>query len=180
VYAYLRRRYGLGDDEGRDGTQEFFLWTLESDLFEKADPARGSFRGLLKTALRNFVFGEHRRAGRRKRGGGVAHVSLEFSEPPVLDEGLGPDESLDAQWRRDVMHRALGAVGGDAAELARAFYFEGRSYEQIAQARGMSVKDVENRLAAARKRLAAAVADVVAETVEGPDALREELRALFQ
>lgn len=180
VYAYLRRRYALGDEDGRDRTQEFFLWTLESGLFEKADRRRGSFRGLLKTALRNFVFGEHRKAGRRKRGGGAARVSLEFTELPALDAALGPDEALDAQWRRDVMHRALRAVGGEAAELARAFYFDRRSYEQIAEARGMSAKDVENRLAGARKRLAMAVADVVAETVEGPDALRGELRALFQ
>ena len=44
-----------GDADAEDLTQQFFAMLLARRDLEKLSPDRGSFRGFLKTALRNFV-----------------------------------------------------------------------------------------------------------------------------
>ena len=45
VLAYLARR-GFGHEKAEDLVQDFFLHSMQHQLFEKAETARGRFRGL--------------------------------------------------------------------------------------------------------------------------------------
>lgn len=190
IYAYLRTHFRVSDEEAKDLTQEFILWILESGLFEKADRSRGCFRALLKTALRNFATSHFRKEGSAKRGGGVTQLHVDFSEPqswvpPAGD--LAPEQILDREWAESLMNRAVGILrtaykeeGNEIPSKALdEFYFDHRSYEEIARDLKISPKAVEHDLAAARKRLGEIVADLVAQTVTSPEDLQRELEALF-
>src|SRR5262245_43298462 len=76
IRAYLRAALGKSDEEAREMTQDFFLWTIESGFLGKADRARGRFRAFLKTALRNYALKADERARAAKRGGGARFVPL--------------------------------------------------------------------------------------------------------
>lgn len=190
IYAFLRTHFRVSDEEAKDLTQEFILWTLENGLFEKADRSRGCFRALLKTSLRNFATSFFRKEGSLKRGGGVARLPMDFSEaqpwmPPAED--AAPEEILDREWREALMNRAVGMLriayrneGNETpAKALDEFYFRHRSYEEIARELKISPKAVERDLASARKRLGEMVADLVAETVTSPEDLQRELETLF-
>src|SRR5688500_19874763 len=72
--------------------QDFFVWMLESGFLERADPARGRFRGYLKTALRHFAVDQERRRRAQKRGGGQAPVPLDHDAARELAApGPAPD-----------------------------------------------------------------------------------------
>src|SRR6185295_8801741 len=55
VYVYIRRAWRRDVEEAKDLTQAFFARLLEKETFARADPARGSFRAYLKTALKHFL-----------------------------------------------------------------------------------------------------------------------------
>src|SRR5260221_4766653 len=52
VFHYVR---ALRRSDAEDLTQQFFAMLLSRRDLEKLSPERGSFRGFLKTALRNFL-----------------------------------------------------------------------------------------------------------------------------
>ena len=78
VYSFVRWRTPNIDD-AREMTQEFFTRLLDGRLLAAADPARGRFRSLLLTAVRNFLANEHDRGATQKRGGGRTVLSLDFA-----------------------------------------------------------------------------------------------------
>lgn len=102
LYLYLRRR-GHDRDEAQDLTQSFVAFMLETQLIQKADPSRGSFRGLLKTALNNFVRERHRKQRTQRRGGAIEHLELDFATAETryesqVDPALTPDQVLHQAW----------------------------------------------------------------------------------
>src|SRR5689334_18689682 len=73
VYAFIRHK-GYSQHDAADLTQEFLSEVvLGRNLLVKADPARGRFRAFVKSALRNFLIDQHRRAGSQRAApkGGV-------------------------------------------------------------------------------------------------------------
>src|SRR6187549_3167841 len=79
VYAYVRRR-GHDHHAAQDLTQGFFARLLEKNDLAAADETRGRFRSFLLTACQHFLANEHDRGTAQKRGGGQAHVPLDFAD----------------------------------------------------------------------------------------------------
>jgi RNA polymerase sigma factor (sigma-70 family) len=191
IYSYLRSCFHLPEDETRERIQDFFLWTLETDFFQKADRRHGSFRGLLKNALKNYSVSEFRKEGRLKRGGGVKIIPLELGAlegvDPMSQEG-DPESLLDLQWKQMLLKQAIETLrlaygSGEKnieIQVFEAFYVQQRPYLEIAEMLRISVADVGNILFTVRKKLRAAVMDVVAETVSSSEALKRELEELFE
>jgi RNA polymerase sigma factor (sigma-70 family) len=190
IHSYLKACFKFTDAQIAELIQEFFLWSLESEFFQKADRRRGSFRGLLKNALKNFTTNEVRKSQRLKRGGGRHILSLDLVHPlsdlPSSPD-RSPDEILDHQWKETITQKAAGMLRkaysqkGKELEL-RTFvlYYTGhKSYRQVAEEVGLTMKDVENTLAASRRKLQSMVIDLVAETVQTPDDLALEMTELF-
>ena len=69
-------------------------------FFDRADPARGRFRGLLKTALGRFALEHLRKQRAAKRGGNRLHEPIDGHDiaDPKAD---APERILDDAWRRD-------------------------------------------------------------------------------
>jgi RNA polymerase sigma-70 factor (ECF subfamily) len=111
-------RYILGmvqdEDLAEELTQDFALRFLRGD-FRQADPQRGRFRDLLKTALRRQVIDCWRRRGRDKKEG--PRPLGEGTEPaaPPADEAAH-DAAFLHQWRQELLHRAWEALARGQAE----------------------------------------------------------------
>ena len=193
VYAYIRRR-GHDHHRAQDLTQAFFTRLLEKNDLAAADRTRGRFRSFLLTACQHFLANEHDRGRAKKRGGGRAHVSLDFTdadgrysrEPADAD---APEGLFDRQWALGLLDRTVNELRDEYAESGRAKLFDslkdclmgdaGGSYAELAKDLAMTqgaVKVAVHRLRQRyRDRLRAAIAETVA-TAEEVDA---EIRDLF-
>ena len=81
LQQFIRAR-GYNVTEAEDLTQDFVLHLLEHSTIKRADRLRGRFRSFLLGALVRFLADEYDRRHARKRGSGMAHISLE--EEPAL------------------------------------------------------------------------------------------------
>lgn len=196
VYAYVRRRWSRNNEDAKDLTQSFFVWMLEHDFVQQADPARGRFRAFLRTALERFLTDDQRGRKRRKRGGDRVHVELPGADDADLlamlqdDKAVGPVEALDEEWRRTVLAQALELLRDEMKASGKATSFavfedyflddsDTLDYARVAERHGISKVDVSNALARTKRAYRAWIRRVVADTVKGADELEEELAWLY-
>jgi RNA polymerase sigma factor (sigma-70 family) len=200
VYVVIRSRWINNLDDAKDVTQEFFATVvLGGSLLASYTPDRGSFRGLLRSALTNFMRNHVRDASRHKRGGGKTIVTIEFAEaagePAIVrgDRGAGtPEELFDAAWRELVLDRALAQLEAKLRADGRAAAFEAfsrydldlerkrLSYAELGQQVGLSADQVKHALVHARATYRDLVTEIVRGYVDGPEQLATELRYLFE
>ena len=197
VFRFLLRE-GRGEDQSRDLAQAFFTHLLSRNSMHGVDPAKGRFRSYLLGALKNFLAEQARKAGRQKRGGGMVVESLDTggteTSPglPVADPEAGvPDTYFDRAWALAVMDRSLTKVQADFENSGRAKQFEVLKpwligdTEELSQAEAASslqlssgaTKVAIHRL---RKNFGEAIQSEIAETVNDPAEIREELRYLIE
>jgi DNA-directed RNA polymerase specialized sigma24 family protein len=189
VHAYLAARTRCRGADADDLAQEAFAWLLASGLLDKADPARGRFRGFLKSALANFAAERSRRDRAAKRGGGIAHEPLGEHCDPADARGRSPEQALDDAWRRELLTNAHARLqqeleaGGRALHWAlfRDYYLADDEPDHAALAARFQITrtDVANWLDHARRRYRAILRELVAATVGSPEELADELRWLF-
>ena len=190
IRAWLGARLRCSDADADDLAQEAFAWILTTDLFDKADPARGRFRGFLKRSLHNFAIDRVRRVQAQKRGGGRAPDALDGTAEPADPHARTPDEVLDEAWRRELLQQAQERLqrelqGGPRAaqyELFRDYFLtdgDEPDHATLAARYGISRTDVSNWLDSAKRRYRAILREIVRETVGTGDDLQEELRWLF-
>jgi hypothetical protein len=193
--AWLGARFRLDEDAADDLAQEAFAWLLSTRLFDRADPARGRFRGFLKTSLARFAIERFRREGAAKRGGGRAHVPLDAAANVHDPAAPSPDAQLDMEWRRELIMRAREELereleaGGRRSHwlLFRDWFLDDSSSEgdgepdqaALARRHGVTRVDVSNRLAYAKRRFRELLRAQVAETVRDEAELNDELAWLF-
>ncbi|HEX6811749.1 MAG TPA: ECF-type sigma factor [Planctomycetota bacterium] len=190
IQAYLAAKLRCRDDEASDMAQDAFAWLMTSGLLDKADPARGRFRGFLKKALANFANELWRKAHAKKRGGAVTLEALDESAEPVDPSSRTPDQVLDDAWRRELLEIARAELqreletGGRAVHWAlfRDYFLadgDEPDHNTLAQRFGITRTDVSNWLDHGKRRYRAILRTMVAETVTTEDELQEELRWLF-
>jgi RNA polymerase sigma-70 factor (ECF subfamily) len=103
VYAYVRLQWGYGNEDSKDLTQQFFAKLLEPDRLDALSPERGSLRGFLKVALRNFLANADRDTRARPR-----FLQLDGAHEQIADEAaLSPEEAFDRAWAKDVLKEAV-------------------------------------------------------------------------
>ena len=187
VLAYVRH-HGHGPDDAEELTQSFFAYLLDREMVHRADPARGSFRAFLVSAIRHFL-SDVRSAGRaRKRGGDAVRVPLEDTDAAAPDAET-PEAAFDREYALTVLSRALAALEreareGDRLELFRAlkpFLVESPDadeYAAVAARLGQRRNTVAVAIHRLRERLRQLVRAEVAETTGSPEQLDEEMKAL--
>jgi RNA polymerase sigma-70 factor (ECF subfamily) len=193
VFAFARSR-GYSIDQAEDLTQGFFASLLERELVIKADRQRGRFRTFLLTAFTGFLANDRERANAKKRGGGYANLSIDGESaeghlPIELADNATPEILFARQWARTLLNRALNRL----TELERAEhpdnfdrlsgYLLGTetslSYRALADEIGMTEGAVKVAVHRLRKRFGQLLREEVAETVDGEEAVAEELRFLL-
>lgn len=176
VYHYARAL--KPGDEAEDLTQQFFAMLLARGDLRKLSPDRGSFRGFLKTALRNFVAGASRgpRAARLFR--------FEDAEAAWREAGAGlsPDAAFDREWARGVMlegvRRLREEIPADRFALFQKIC-QDASYEEAGRELGWSADDVRNRLREIRARLREILRDILRDTLGPEGDVEAELRLVL-
>jgi RNA polymerase sigma-70 factor (ECF subfamily) len=186
VYYYVRALRPVSPADAQDLTQQFFARLLSGGRLSSLSPERGSFRGFLKTALRNFVVNAH--DGPRAR----ARLVFAFDEADAAWPGhgnAGPEEAFDRAWAQTVLDEALARLKEELAfkrkelqyELFAAYCLGDEEVTQKALAARFSVTEaqVEHHLAEARRRLRRAVQQVLREQVGAGKGLEEELKLIL-
>jgi DNA-directed RNA polymerase specialized sigma24 family protein len=197
IFAFVSRR-GYSAADAEDLTQDFFVMILESDWLQNADPNRGRFRSLLRKSLQNFLNDAADKTGARKRGGEVSFVSWDawMAEAPsrlsLSTQRLHsmPAERLfDVQWAATVVERALGRLREECASKGRLRIFDVLSAYLTAERDDVSCASlvatlgvpqdrVKKLLYRMRQRYRWLLRDEVANTVENPADVEDELRHL--
>jgi RNA polymerase sigma-70 factor (ECF subfamily) len=104
VYRYLRACLGDGD-AADELCQEFSLRFVRGD-FRNANPEKGRFRDLLKSALYHLIIDYHKRAKR-----GMPQLGSESPEPAAdPDSMLDCDRQFLIAWRADLLNKAWEAL----------------------------------------------------------------------
>jgi RNA polymerase sigma-70 factor (ECF subfamily) len=190
MQAYLGARLRVGADVAADLAQEAFAWILATRFFDRANPTRGRFRGLLKQALAHFAIDHVRRQEADKRGGGAAHEPID-GEPERADpRSKTPEQELDEAWRRALLERARDALEAELGASGRRTYFllfrdyfladaADADYAELAARHGVSKTDVSNWLDYAKRRYRELLRAQVQDTVRDAAELQEELAWLF-
>ena len=194
LYAYIRRRVA-DRQEAQDFTQELFARLLEERSFEGADPKRGRFRAFLLTACKRFLINEWHKGRAAKRGGGRRPLSLDFDSGEsklglVAIDAVSAEQLYEQQWAVTLLERVLEQLCTEYAAKDRRPYFEalkpflagsptGSSYVEAASALGISASNVKVAAHRMRMRYRELLRAEIAQTVERPDEVDDEIRDLF-
>jgi RNA polymerase sigma-70 factor (ECF subfamily) len=168
--------------------QEFALGVLRG-RFKHADPARGRFRDLVRTAARNLVRDHQRRVKARHQAPSAELPDL--ADPHDDDE---PDEPFLRNWRNELHERAWTALAEHEANSGQPYHEVLRlrvdspaltsmqMAEQLSEKFGRPVKDnwVRQTLLRARAKYVDLLLDEVAASLHDPtgDQLEDELIVL--
>jgi RNA polymerase sigma factor (sigma-70 family) len=197
IFAFICR-CGYSVPDAQDLTQDFFVMVLEGNLLDLADPARGRFRSLLLEALRRFLKDASVSRRAQKRGGKVQFVSWDdwmaeapsrLSIPRQALENLPPERLFDVRWAATVVERALRRLAEECESHGGRRVFDALSgslsaeradvhYVDLAKSLGVSEASVKRLLHEMRERYRALLRQEVADTVEKPDSIDDEVRYL--
>jgi RNA polymerase sigma factor (sigma-70 family) len=197
IFAFVSRS-GYSAEDAEDLTQDFFVMILKSDWLQNADPSRGRFRSLLLKSLKNFLHDAADKTYAHKRGGKVRFVSWDdwIAEAPsqlsISTQTLNslPAERLfDVQWAATVVERALRRLREECECKGRLRVFDVLSPYLIAErddvsgaslaaTLGVPQGTVKKLLYRMRQRYRWLLRDEVAQTVENPADIEDELRHL--
>jgi RNA polymerase sigma factor (sigma-70 family) len=197
VFKYVRLKWGASPDEAADLTQGFFLRAFEKDFFAGFDASRARFRTYLRVCLDGHVANARKADARLKRGGGATLISIDVGEAEreLRHQAANAPVDFDAYFHREWL-RSLFAAAAERLRSAcsargradRYTVFErydladedsGRpTYAELARSLGLTVTDVTNELAAARREFRQLVLDVLREQCTSDEEFAAESRAL--
>lgn len=194
IYAFSRRS-GDAEEDARDLTQGFFAALLEKQMLGNVSREKGQFRSWLLAAFTNFSRSEWRAANRLKRGGGLTAFSLDapgqsdgvFDLP---DSSAAPDQAFERKWVESLLRSVLARLRREFAEAGKEELFDALkifltsprgevSYADAASATGLSEGAVKSAVHRMRQRYGALLRDEVAQTVERPEEVEDEIRWLM-
>lgn len=194
VTAFLRHTVA-DQDSALDLSHAFFERLLAGGTIARATEERGRFRSYLLAALKHFMAHEREAARRLKRGSNTPLLALDTTEdgsPRSIPDPaqLSPDEAYDRQWALTVLHRTLDALRQECIEQGRGVLFEqakpwltgdaGHGDQgALARSTGMSETALKVAIHRLRRRFRQRLRVEIASTLEHPEGVESELRALF-
>jgi RNA polymerase sigma-70 factor (ECF subfamily) len=201
VYKYVRWRWNRPASDAQDLTQGFFAELLARELLEKFDSSKSRLRTYLRVCVDSFVMNEDKAGRRQKRGGNIPHVALDFA---AAEEELGAvaidpakitsPESLEEFFEKESVRSLFTLAVEDLRKfceerertrtfrLFEAYDLEGSdksSYEQLSRDYGISVTDVTNALAWARREFRRLALERLRELCASEEEFHREARAAF-
>jgi RNA polymerase sigma factor (sigma-70 family) len=198
VYKYLRVRWSASAADAEDLTQEFFADALRRDLFASYDPAKARFRTFLRVCLDRLASNSRRSASAAKRGGQARTLSLGFDVAEAELERCGahaaadPDDYFRREWVRSLFALAVDDLRERCRETGREAHFavferydvEGAdgarpTYQAVADECAITVAQVTNHLASARREFRRLVLERLREASASDEDFRTEARELL-
>ena len=194
LYAYVRRR-GHTKEDAEDFVQEFFARFLEKNYLAGLSAERGRFRAFLLAALKHFLANEWDKAQAQKRGGGAAHLSLDWQTADTKFQVAAtnepsPDKAFDREWALALLAKVIERLQQECAADGKAKLFEqlkifltagkgALSHTDAAKKLGMDETAVRVAVHRLRKRYRQLLRDEISQTLADESQVDEEMRALF-
>ncbi len=190
LYAFVRRR-GYPPHDAQDLTQEFFASLLEAKA-TAADPRRGRFRSYLLGALKHFLANDWNRQQAQKRGGGQRLVEWDALDPEAR-YAMEPADQTDAdllfdkRWALDLLDRAMKRLRAEFAAKNDEAVFDALKdtltgaeppREELARRLGMTEGALKVAIHRLRQRYREVLRSEIAETVDSPADVDDEMRHL--
>ncbi len=193
VFAFVRRQ-GHSADEAQDLTQGFFTRLLEKRELGNADQDRGRFRSFLLTACRHFISNEADRIRAIKRGGGAAAIPIDLVEAEGRYERAlvsvdTPERLYERQWALTLMDVVLDTLRNEYVAAGNERVFDGLSgfltggvgtHADAARDLDMTIPAVKMAVHRLRGRYREALRERVADTVDSPEQVDDEIRHLMK
>jgi RNA polymerase sigma factor (sigma-70 family) len=195
LYAYVRRR-GYSEHDAEDLTQAFLAHLLERHSFQRVSPAKGKFRSFLLASLSYFLGDQFDRAAAQKRGGGRSMIYFQghaaedrFQFEPV--DGCSPDKLFERRWALTLLDQVLARLKEEYDSSGKAIQFErlsaylisnsgSGSYTEAARELNQNENWVKKNVQRMRERYYVLFREEIANTVESPADVDEELRYLCE
>ncbi|HKD64047.1 MAG TPA: sigma factor [Candidatus Acidoferrales bacterium] len=202
IYKYVRVRWSKSSEDAKDLTQDFFAKLLEKEYLEDFDPSKARLRTFLRICADHFVANEAKAARRLKRGGGVAHVALDFDaaenelqradvHPHLAASPESVDDFLEKEFIRSLFGIAVDKLRSECESRGKQIHFRlfetydlesddaRASYAELARKFQVAPTDVTNYLAFARREFRRIALDCLREMTASEDEFRREARALL-
>lgn len=194
LYSFARRS-GLPAHDAEDITQSFFAFLLEKGAIARANRDRGRFRTFLLTAFKNFQANARAHRSAIKRGGG--NVILSFDELQAENSyqvetanDLTPEKLYDQKWAASLLEQVIQTMQREYTALGKASLFNlmrgaiwgGRQevgYAVLARQAGLSEGAFKVAVHRLRARFKECLRQEVAQTVDTPGEIDDELRQLL-
>jgi RNA polymerase sigma factor (sigma-70 family) len=194
LYAYVRRQ-GYDQHQAQDLTQGFFTRLLEKKIMASADSQRGRFRSFLLASLKNFLNNEWDHSQAQKRGGGRHPISLDaqsaesrYANEPAHERS--PERLFERRWALTVLDLSLAELREQLSDQGQAVLFDrmkgalagqtpGEPYRALGEELGMSEAAVKSALHRLRQRLGKIIRGRIAQTVDSPQEIEDELARLL-
>jgi RNA polymerase sigma factor (sigma-70 family) len=194
LYAFVRRK-GHSPHDAQDLTQAFFARLLEKNYVAQANRERGRFRTYLLAAFTHFLADEWDKARRIKRGGGQETISFDAAsaEERYL---LEPIDRLDAaklyerRWVTTLFDKVLARLEQEFRDSGKGELFDalkgslladdsGTPYAETGVRLGLKEDAVKQNAHRLRRRYRELFREEIAQTVDGPSQVEDELKHLF-
>jgi RNA polymerase sigma-70 factor (ECF subfamily) len=192
LYAFVRRE-GKSPHDAQDLTQGFFALLLEKNWLDGVEQSRGRFRSWLLAAMKHFLANEWDKSRAQKRGGGQMLIPLDASdaesryahEPADLATA---DKLFDRRWALTLLDQVLVRLRAEFSSAGKAKHFDALKgaltgnktpYAEIAAQLAMSEGGVKVAVHRLRERYRDVIRAEIAETVETPAEVDDELRHLL-
>jgi len=196
TYKYIRLRWNKEPAAAEEITQEFFLRAVDKNTFVGYDPRQARFRTFLRVCVDRFVVDVERHQHAKKRGGGVLIAQRDFKtaeEELEVDDAdtVDPEALFEAAWVRSLLDASVESFRAASKRKGKTEHFqvfelfhlrdegERLTYEEIAAELGISVGDVNNRLAYARREFRAAVLEALRECTGSEQEMQDEARVVL-
>jgi len=193
LFFFIRRKHYKPED-AEDLCQTFFELLLSKNFLEQADRARGRFRTFLLTAVDHFLSNQAKANRVIKRGGKFTFVSLDAAEAEAAYQRAAmdnwtPEKVFEKQWAISIMEKAKTKLQDEYSRAKKAAHFQVLqvflSHETeagfcglLAEKLGISAASLRVAVHRMRRRYHELMRQEVAETVQSPAEVDDELRHL--
>ena len=196
IYKYVRMRWSFSPEDAQDFTQEFFARLLAKDFLDSYDPQKGRLRTFLRTCADRMYWNQSRDGRRQKRSGGESNLPLDFDgaerELSLTAKPESIEEYFEKEWIRSLFSLALERLCARCEESGKTIHFAlferydlreenepKPSYNQLASEFGLTITDVTNHLAWARREFRRSVLDQLRDMTASEEEFRREAQTLL-
>lgn len=195
LYAFVRRS-GHTREEAENLTQEFFAQLLAKDFPAHVEPKKRRFRSFLLTAMKRFLANDWHRTTAKKPEGGEMPVPIDIAwaedrygaEPA---DPAAPELLYERRWALTLNDKVLDGLEHEYVEKGLDAIYHALKGELVRHAGAMSYTEIATQLEMRegavkvamyrlRGRYAERLSDEIAQTVNAPEDVEDEIRRLVQ
>lgn len=188
LYRYARRR-GKSPEDAEDLLQGFFACLLQTEGLKHVDREKGRFRAFMLSAFKHYMIREWKRGKRQKRGGRIAHLSLDWRDAETglsleVEDGDSPDKLFDREWALALLAKVLDEMEREEKDFSKWKQFlsldrQRIAYAEIARQYGISEGAARVSVHRLRRRYKDRVRQKIAGSLMRPELVDDEMRVLF-